>query len=339
MKPNKAAEQTAKTLGEHRIIQIIQNQLAQMPNMLPFGDDVSAVDLGKGKVAVLKTDMLVGKTDVPRGMSLFQAARKALVMNISDFAAKGVQPTAALVALGLPSSLRQKDIEEIAKGLNTGAQEYGAYIIGGDTGEASDLIVSISLFGTAEKSALMLRSGAREGDVLAVTGFFGKSSVGLRLLLDVKCSAAAVGLRKVFLESVFLPKARLSEGLALGGCGAVSASIDSSDGLAWSLHELARLSNVGFTLDRVPVAEEVKQFAKQYGLDASELALYGGEEYELVVSVKPEKWSAATTAVEAVGGKLFPVGKTTKEKQILLEAEGKRCAIEARGWEHFKSQF
>ena len=80
-----------------------------MPNMpVPFGDDVSAVELTKTKVAVLKTDMLVGKTDVPTEMSLFQAARKALVMNISDFASKGVQPTAALVALGLPSKLYSK---------------------------------------------------------------------------------------------------------------------------------------------------------------------------------------------------------------------------------------
>ena len=220
--------------------------------------------------------------------------------------------------------------------MNAGVREYGAYVIGGDTGEASDLIISVSLYGTAEKSALMLRSGAQPGDVLAVTGFFGKSSAGLRLLL-CDCDAKA-GLRKTLLDAVFMPKARLAEGLALSGCGGVSASIDSSDGLAWSLHELARLSGVGFVLDRVPVADEVKQFAELNGLDASELALYGGEEYELVVTVKPEKWASAVAAVEAVGGQLLPIGKATKEKQILLQTQGKLCPIEARGWEHFKSQ-
>jgi thiamine-monophosphate kinase len=338
MTHKKTTTQTAKTLGEHRIIQIIQNHLAPMPNMpVPFGDDVSAVELTKTKVAVLKTDMLLGKTDIPKEMSLFQAARKALVMNISDFASKGVQPTAALVALGLPAALTEEDIKEIAKGLNAGAEEYGAYIIGGDTGEASDLIVSVSLFGTADKSTLMLRSGAREGDVLAVTGFFGKSSAGLQLLLDKDCSAEA-GLRKELLDAVFLPKARLAEGLALACSGGVSSSIDSSDGLAWSLYELGRLSCVGFTLDRVPVSDEVKQFANQNRLDATELALYGGEEYELVATVKPEKWAATVAAVAAVGGKLLPIGKATKQKQILFEADSKRCAIEARGWEHFKSQ-
>ncbi|MCL4430190.1 MAG: thiamine-phosphate kinase [Chloroflexi bacterium] len=330
-------QNTTKTLGEHKIIQIIQNRLTPMPNLpVPFGDDVSAVNLDEKRVAVLKTDMLVGKTDVPKEMSLYQAARKALIMNISDFASKGAKPTAALVALGLPQNFTQKDIEEIADGLNAGAQEYGAYIIGGDTGEASDLVISVSLYGSAQKSALMLRSGAEAGDVLAVTGFFGKPSAGLRLLLG-GCEASA-DLKRVFLDAVFLPKARLAEGLALGGSGVVSASIDSSDGLAWSIHEIARQSGVGFVLDRVPVADEVKEFAKADGLDASELALYGGEEYELVITVKPKGWDRAAAAVKAVGGQLLPIGKATSGREVVLEVDGKKRSVEARGWEHFKSQ-
>src|SRR4030066_1851202 len=98
-----------------------------MPNVpVPFGDDVAAVNLNGEMVAVLKTDMLVDKTDVPEGMSLWQAARKAIVMNVSDFAAKGVVPKAALVALGLPRGLLQEDVEEIARGLNAGVGQDGA---------------------------------------------------------------------------------------------------------------------------------------------------------------------------------------------------------------------
>jgi len=334
MKQNK--KPTAKILGEHEIIQIIREHLTFMPNMpVPFGDDVSAVNLTQDQVSVLKTDMLVAKTDVPDQMTLFQAARKALIMNISDFASKGVQPTAALVALGLPAGFTKKNIEEIADGLNAGAQEYGAFIIGGDTSETSDLIISISLYGTAQKSTMMLRGGAKLGDILAVTGFFGKSSAGLRLLLGEYVASKNA---KALLDAVFLPKARLAEGLALCSCGVVSASMDSSDGLAWTLHELARLSKLGFELDKVPVAPEVKRFAELNSLDASELALYGGEEYELVVTVKPDGWATAVAAVEAVGGQLLPIGKAIEEKQILIKTDGKPRLIEARGWEHFKSQ-
>ena len=336
MSKNKTLKQTAKTLGEHKIIQIIQSHLTPMPSIpVPFGDDVSAVNIDQNQVAVLKTDMLVGKTDVPEEMTLFQAARKALVMNISDFASKGVQPKAALVALGLQTDFTQKNIEEIADGLNAGAQEYGAYIIGGDTSEASDLIISVSLYGTAQKSALILRSGAKPGDVLAVTGFFGKSASGLRLLLGGCLTSKNA---KTLVDSVLMPKARLVEGLALGGCGVVSASMDSSDGLAWTLHELARSSNVGFQVDKVPVAPEVKRFAELNSLDASDLVLYGGEEYELVLTVKPEGWAKAVAAVEAVGGQLLPIGKAIHEKQIILKINGNEHLIAARGWEHFKSQ-
>ena len=143
---------TSIAIGERKIIEIIANHLEAMPNSpVPFGDDVSAVYIDQKQVAVLKTDMLVGKTDVPPNMSLWQAARKALVMNVSDFASKGVQPTAALVSLGLPRGCMRKDIEEIARGLNAGAREYDAYVIGGDTSEASDLTIAVSLYGTAEK--------------------------------------------------------------------------------------------------------------------------------------------------------------------------------------------
>ena len=324
-------------LGEHEIIRLIQRRLTVMPDMpVPFGDDVSAVPLGSDEVAVLKTDMLVAKTDMPAGMSLFAAARKAVVMNVSDFAAKGVLPSTVLVALGLPRGFGADDVVQIADGLNAGAREYGAYVVGGDTGEASDLIISISLFGTAKKSVLMLRSGARAGDIVAVTGLFGKSAAGLRLLLG-GCEAS-VAVRDVLVDAVFNPKARLREGLALRGYGYVSSSIDSSDGLAWSLHELARMSNVGFLIDKVPIAVEAEEFALRNGLDALELALYGGEEYELVLTVKPEKWTEAKAVVEVVGGCLIPIGKATYEKQVILEMDGEKRVIEARGWEHFKSQ-
>ena len=328
---------TSGDLGERKLIKLMQSHLSVMPDLpVPFGDDVSAVNIGGGRVAVLKTDMLIGKTDVPRGMSLWQAARKAVVMNISDFAAKGVEPTALLVSLGLPRDVIQKDVEEIARGLNTGAREYGAYVVGGDTSEASDLVVAISLFGTAKRKELVLRSGAKAGDIVAVTGFFGKTAAGLRLLLDGY--ATSKGLREVLLRSVCMPNARLCEGLSLCRSGALSSSIDSSDGLAWSLHELARMSGVGFVVNNVPLADEVRRFAEFNGLNALELALYGGEEYELVVTVKPKRWADAEMAVKTAGGRLLLIGKATRDRRVLLDVDGEKSPIEARGWEHFKSK-
>jgi len=297
---------------------------------VPFGDDVSAVDIGGGKLAIIKTDMLVGKTDVPPQMSLWQAARKAVVMNVSDLAAKGVKPIAVLASIGIPRGLRKQDIEQIGEGLNHGAREYDAYILGGDTNEASDLVISCAAFGIAEKKRVTLRSGAKPGDIVAVTGPFGKTAAGLKILLQNL--SAPSRMRKTLVDSVLMPCARLNEGLALAETGAVTASIDSSDGLAWSLCEISRASHVGFLIDKLPIAEEAQQLAKMHKLDSIELSLYGGEEYELVVTVKPMLWNKARKKAS-----LIRIGRVIKEKTLILKVGKKAFPIEAKGWEHFKT--
>ncbi|MEM2935677.1 MAG: thiamine-phosphate kinase [Candidatus Bathyarchaeia archaeon] len=322
-------------LGERRIIEILLKQLEVMPGVLvPFGDDVSAIDLGDGRLAVMKTDMLVGRTDVPPGMSLWQAARKAVIMNISDLAAKGVRPTAILASLGLPRGLTEGDIEQIGKGLNAGAREYGAYVLGGDTNEASDLVISCAAFGTCEKQLLMRRSGAKPGNLVAVTGPFGKTAAGLKVLLEGL--SAPLNVKETLIDAVLMPQARLQEGLALAQTRAVTASIDSSDGLAWSLHEISRASRVGFIIKKLPIAQEAKEFAEAHGLNPAELTLYDGEEYELVVTVKAELWARAEEAVKKIGGSLTKIGLATREPVVLFKGKKGIIPIEARGWEHFK---
>jgi len=301
---------------------------------IPFGDDVSAYAIGRNQLFILKTDMLVGETDVPKGMSFWQAARKAVVMNISDFAAKGAKPLIALVSLGMPRSITQKELEEIGDGLNAGAREYDTYIVGGDTNEASDLIISLSLFGIAKKDNLMLRSGAKPDDIVAVTGFFGKTSAGLKMLLEG--FKAPKEIRNSLVEAVFMPKARLKEGLALSSAKAVTSAIDSSDGLAWSLHEISKASKVGFLIETLPIAPEAQKFAEMNNLDPLELAFYGGEEYELVLTVNPKLWDKAEKAVKNVGGNLIRIGRVTAERSVLFEVEGEKRVIEPKGWEHFR---
>ena len=323
-------------LGERKVIEMIRSCLEMMPKMpVPFGDDVSAVQLNQKTLAVIKTDMLVGKTDVPQGMSLRQAARKAVVMNISDFAAKGVSPVAVLVSLGLPRSYNEEDVRQIGLGLNEGAREYGPYVVGGDTGEASDLIISCSLLGFCNSQTLMKRGTGRAGDIVAVTGEFGKTAAGLKILLEKL--EVPEEIEKPLTEAVFMPKARLKEGIALAQTSVVTASIDSSDGLAWSLYELSVASNVGFRIDNVPVASEAIEFARILNLNPLELALYGGEEYELVITVKPELWEKAENAMLKLGNRLIKIGMVTKEKKLEFKTNGKTLPIEPKGWEHFKS--
>jgi len=319
--------------GERAIIEQIVRRLHKLPGMpIPLGDDVSGVGIGQGRLAVLKCDMLVGRTDVPKGMTLWQAARKAVVMNVSDLASKGVQPRAVLVSLGLPRSITTRDIEEIAGGLDKGAREYGAYIIGGDTGECDDLVIACYLFGIAKRDTIPRRSGARPGDLVAVTGEFGNTLAGLRALSSD--AEIPVSLREKLLRSVYMPKARLKEGIALARTRAATASMDSSDGLAWSLHEIARASSVGIQLEDLPVSRTATGYARVTQSDPVELALYGGEEFELVVTLRKEAFRRALNAVKS----LRIVGRVTREKRkVTLIREGRPTQVKPTGWEHLRS--
>jgi thiamine-monophosphate kinase len=276
--------------------------------------------------------MLVGSTDVPPGMSMRQAARKAVVANVSDLAAKGARPIAGLVALGLPSTLRKTDVMQIGAGLGEGAKEYRFPLVGGDTNESNDLVISIALFALMDERRMVLRSGARIGDVVAVTGEFGDASTGLKALLQRRIRPDK--LPHALAKAVYHPRAELELGLKLASSRALSASIDSSDGLAWSLHELSKMSKVGIQVQHVPISKAAKQFAISYGYNATDLALYGGEEYNLIVTIKPNQLRIAQRAAH---GKLKPIGEVTPRSHgVRLVKNEHEVKIAMKGWEHFR---
>jgi thiamine-monophosphate kinase len=327
---------TAEDLGEREIIKLfIKHFASSSSNLKFFNEDVALVKLFKGKAAVLKCDMLVYSTDVPVGMNFRQVGRKAIVSTISDFAAKGVKPLALLISIGLPKHMVKSELKQLALGLASGAEEYNVKIIGGDTNESKELIIDCIGYGLCNEKNLIFRWGAKPGDILASTGEFGAASAGLKIALEgLKASAA---IKQKLFKAVYIPKAHLKEGLALSKVKAATASIDSSDGLAWSLFELSKMSRVGFIINNLPIAKEVLAFAKSNRLNPIELALYGGEEFNLVLTIKRSKWHKALEAVEEAGGKLYFLGEATKERKLVLSLEGKaEEEIKPLGWEHLK---
>jgi thiamine-monophosphate kinase len=323
-----------KEIGERALIELMLRHIKKMPEMpLPFWDDAMAIQLNNGIVMVLNTDMLVWETDVPDGMTPFQAGRKAVVMNISDLGAKGVRPRAFLASLGIPGDTSVELVEELVKGFEAGVREYEAYFIGGDTNEASEIIISGVALGTAPNEILIKRDGAQPGDILATTGSFGDTAASFKILLH-GLQAPEV-LKNALLESVYSPRARINEGVALAESRTVTASIDSSDGLALSLYDLSKSSKVGFTLEHLPISKNAEKFGELNGLDLEELSLYGGEEYELIFTVNPKRIEEAKIALRSVGCQLIEIGKVTKEKRIILCLDDATRAVRKRGWDHF----
>ena len=322
---------TKKGLTEREIIRVLKRHFDSNPKLpLGFDDDVSAFQLSKRRLVVLKTDMLVGRTDVPPGMTFEQAARKAVVATVSDFAAKGVQPKGLLISLGLVPPVRLSTVNEIVSGLKKSANQYHCRIIGGDTSETDDLVIDCIGFGFAQTGRILGRDGAKPGDIVVVTGDFGRTAAGLRLLLGNKRPWPRRFSKLI--SSVLYPSAKLETGLKLAQTGFVDSSIDSSDGLAWSLHEIARLSRVNIVLETIPVASDVKMFAREQGLVAEELALFGGEEYELVLAIKRDQFTKLRQrlpSLQKIGNVTIGSGK------VIAHFGGRSGKVEPRGYEHF----
>lgn len=319
-------------LSEREIIDVLKQYFQTGLRLsLGFDDDVASFPFGKTQQVVVKTDMLVGSTDVPPGMTIQQAARKSVVATVSDFAAKGVQPQILLIALGLPPPVKLATAKGIASGLEGAAREYGCKIIGGDTSETRDLIIDCIGIGLSGNGTIVPRNGARPGDVVAVTGDFGKTPAGVRILLSKNKIARRKFPRLV--NSVLHPTARLRDGLKLARTGFVHSSIDSSDGLAWSLSEITRLSRVNIVVERVPVAKDVEKYGKQHRLDPVDLALYGGEEYELVLTIAPDRFESVRNQVPS----LRKVGRVEKGAgQVRMVKNDDWVPVEPRGYQHFE---
>ena len=321
-------------LDEYRIIELITRRFGKLPKgYLSIGDDVALIPPGrKGESVVLKCDTLVGKTDVPPGMTWRQASRKALAMCVSDFAAKGARPTSFLISLGLPGGTEEEKVAEVASGLLEGSREWDLRLVGGDTSETDDLILSCAMIGFAD--SIVTRDGADAGEYVVTSGTFGQTSAGLRIL--IKGAEAEARFRKEAVSSVLTPKPKLELGLALSRF--LSSSMDSSDGLAICLHAISEMSGVGVRLTNLPLADGLERFASRNSCSAEELALYGGEEYEIVGTIKKSRLPKARSKAKALGCELHVIGETVPKAELegVVLVDGRK--VRKDGWVKFRSK-
>lgn len=321
-------------LDEYDIIKLITGRFGNLPKgYLPIGDDVALIPPGRrGDGVVLKCDMLVAKTDVPPGMSWKMVARKAVAMCVSDFAAKGVRPTAFMVSLGLRRGTREADVVQLASGLLEASREWGVKLVGGDTSEAGDLTIDCMMVGFARR--VVRRDGARPSEYVVTTGSFGQTTAGLKIL--TKGAEAEPGFRERAVSSVCMPEPRLEVGLALSRY--LSSSVDSSDGLSISLHTISEMSGVGIRLSELPYADGLEEFASRNSCSAEELALYGGEEYEIVGTVPKGRVRAAKSKARSLGCELRVIGETLPASALRGVALPDGRKVRRKGWVHFRSE-
>ncbi|NVM31413.1 MAG: thiamine-phosphate kinase [Candidatus Helarchaeota archaeon] len=330
-------------LSEIRIIEIFRKYFKTQPRVYmgvadPKGlqEDAGAIRLGNKKLLVVTTDLIGKKTHIPPKMTLFQMGRKAVIVNISDLAAMGAEPLGIVFSVGLPRDITIEEVENLAKGMNAGAEEYNTCVFGGDTNQADDIILAGTAVGLTTEEQILLRSGAQENDIVAVTGWIGQAALGLYFLKK------EINVDENLLKSVLEPQARLSEALALNKLNAITSAGDITDGLALELHKIGEASEKGILIqeEKLPIREEVKSLARAQNLDPVEIALHVGEDFELVLTITPEKWPTVKKRCDEMNLKITQIGTVTKDKEILMESsQGELIPLKKEGYDQFTTKF
>ena len=312
-------------LSEKKIIELFQNKLGNT-SFVP--EDVESFKIGK-KYLIVKVDTLVESTDLPSGMKLEDAARKSIVSCVSDFAAKGVKPIFGIISLTIPKRFSRPNIESLARGFQKAAKEFRLKILGGDTNEGKELVISFSLFGVTEK--IVNRKGAKTNHVVIASGPFGYTGAGLSILLKNKKCSKKFGAKAK--RAVFKPNCRLMFGLK--NKNYFSSSMDSSDGLSTTLNEMSSQSKKKFVITRMPSENDVFEFASSAD-EADDLILNGGEEYEIVATTSKANLPKIKKDAKKHSVKLYEIGYVTKGTGVFYKRNGKLVRIKDRGWQHLQ---
>lgn len=333
-------------IGEFGLIQRISQMLPTGgPDVVVgIGDDVAVLRASSERLLLATCDIqLEGAHFLRDRITPYQLGRKALAINLSDIAAMGGYPKYALISLGLPPDISVAYVDELYVGLRAEAEEAGVTIVGGNMSRSPlGLVVDIFLLGEVAAEHLVLRSGARPGDVVLVTGTLGDAAAGLALLLD-EALQPDEALAAPVKAALLTPTPRLAEGQAIARTELATAMIDLSDGLASDVGHICERSEVGVRIwaERLPVSPAVREIAALAGRDPLEWALAGGEDYELLFTAPPQAAEALRTAVaEATGTPVTVVGEITPSAggRVLIQADGRTVPLEAIGWDHFRTQ-
>ena len=310
-----------------------------------IGDDAAVFRSTAGKDTVITADLLVEDIDFRRTTTPpFLLGHKALAVSLSDIAAMGSRPLWSLISIGVPEEVWETDfVERLYDGVLDLANRYGVQLIGGDTSRTPERIVIDSIVtGECATGTSVMRSGASPGDHIFVTGSLGAAAAGLRLIeRGAHLAEQNLGdddsqkLDHILLRQL-RPEPRVGWGIVLGEEHLATSMIDLSDGLSSDLNRLCEASGAGALIDSglLPIDERVIELCGRRALDPLQLALHGGEDFELLFTVKPSDVSRLPRRVDGVGIKR--IGQITAAFEGVKISEGPRTwELKPGGWKHF----
>ena len=310
-----------------------------------IGDDAAVFRSTAGKETVITADLLVEDIDFRRTTTPpYLLGHKALAVSLSDIAAMGARPLWSMISIGVPEDVWQTDfVKRLYDGVLDLANGYGVQLIGGDTSRTTENIVIDSIVvGEATAGTPVLRSGASAGDQIFVTGSLGAAAAGLRLIeRGAHLAEQNLGdedsqkLDHILLRQL-RPEPRVGWGIVLGEERLATSMIDLSDGLSSDLNHVCAASGVGALIDSslLPIDERVTELCGRRALDPLQLALHGGEDFELLFTVKPADVARLPRRVD--GTEIKRIGEITDARDGVRVSEGTRVwELKPGGWVHF----
>jgi thiamine-monophosphate kinase len=324
--------------AEERLIARYFQPLAREPGALGLQDDAAILTPPPGCDLVLTTDGVIAGVhffpdDPPDTIS-----RKALRMNLSDLAAKGAKPAGFLLSIALPAHVEEKWLADFAAGLREDGEHYQFPLFGGDTDRTPGPIsVSIAAFGTVPRGRMVRRSTAKPGDCVVVTGTIGDAALHVRLQRDRARGAplrVPDSARDHFRQRYLLPQPRTA--LAEAVLAHASAAMDVSDGLAGDLAKLARASSVAAEIDaaRVPLSDAARAALAAHP-DFIETVLTGGDDYEILLTLAPDRLASFRQAAERAGVAVTEIGRVTAGEGTRFVRDGQTLTFARASYSHF----
>ena len=310
-----------------------------------IGDDAAVIRSPTGRDTVVAADLLIEGIDFRRNTAPpYLIGHKALAVSLSDIAAMGARPRWSLISLGVPEDVWQSDFTNtFYEGLFQLAGQYDVQLIGGDTSRTPEQILIDSIvIGECATDGAVTRSGARAGDHIFVTGSLGGAAGGLRLiergahLADQTFSANETQALDNLLLRHLRPEPRVGWGLVLGQEKLATAMIDLSDGLSSDLNHLCNESVVGALIQasHLPIDSHVVELCGRRALDPLQLALHGGEDFELLFTVRPDAVTKLPRRVDGVP--ITHIGEIMDSSEGVKISEGTRVwELRPEGWRHF----
>jgi len=280
-------------IGEFELIRLLtSDSVYDERTIVGVGDDCSVYEITKGNYILSTCDMLVEDVHFSRKWaSGFFIGCKSIASSLSDIAAMGGKPLFALTSIALPSATPVEFAQDVYIGIRSICRDYHVAVLGGDTVRSPDkVVIDIAMIGECPHGKYILRSGAKAGDAIVVTGALGDSAAGLELL-NGNISECDTERRSHLVEAHLAPEPRSREGLFLAQHFELHSMIDVSDGLAGDLRHICEMSGVGARIwsDKIPLSQSLEQMCRAAAFDPLQFALSGGEDYELLFTLDPNE--------------------------------------------------